>query len=136
MRRLSPASASIAIHTDPKMIVEPKSGCSMRNTATKAVSPPDIQNTGSALSFSLSDSSHAIATTKKGLRNSDGWSWPTPSSSQRTAPFFSAPMNGTTASRTRKISAPPSAKRRARSRGIIEMMTMTGSDAAIHMIWR
>ena len=49
MRRLSPASASIAIHTEPKMIVEPKSGCSIRKTATKPTSPPDSQNTGSAL---------------------------------------------------------------------------------------
>ena len=133
---LSPASASIAIHTDPKMIVEPKSGCSMRQTATKLSSAPDSQKTGSLLSFSFKDRSHAMATTKKGLRNSDGCNWPTPSSIQRTAPFFSAPIKGTTASRTRKIRAPPSEKRRARSRGIIEMMIMTGSETAIHIICR
>ena len=87
--RLRPAIASIAIHTPAKMIVEPKSGCFMSRTATTPVKPAEIQKTGRDLSCSRSDKSQAMAMTKKGLRNSDGCSWPTPSSIQRTAPFFS-----------------------------------------------
>ncbi len=118
------------------MIVDPKSGCSISSTPISASSPAETVNTGRLLSFSLRLSSHASATTKNGFRNSDGWSWPTPSSIQRTAPFFSAPMNGTAASSARKMMPPPIEKRLARSRGIIEIRIITGSETAIHMIWR
>ena len=60
-------------------------------------------------------SSQAIATTKKGFRNSDGWTWPTPKSIQRRAPFSSGPMIGTKISSTKKKAAPNSDRRRARS---------------------
>ena len=50
------------------------------------------------------------------------------------APFFSAPMNGTIDEQRRgTAAAPPSEKRRARSRGIIEMRIITGIDTAIHI---
>ena len=45
-------------------------------------------------------------------------------------------MNGTAASSTRKITAPPIEKRLARSRGIIEIRIITGSDTAIQISWR
>ena len=61
------------------MIVAPKSGCRISRKATTPVSTADSGTTGSDLSCSLAgDSSQAMATTKKGLRNSDGWNWPTP----------------------------------------------------------
>ena len=75
IRSDTPASASIAIHTATKMIVDPKSGWRISRNATAPVSKADSANTGSDLSASRSDSSQAIATTKKGFRNSDGWNW-------------------------------------------------------------
>ena len=69
---LTPASASIASQTQPKMIVEPKSGWRISMKATAPVTAAEIQKTGSDLSCSRSDSSQAMAMTKKGLRNSDG----------------------------------------------------------------
>ena len=36
-----------------------------------------------------------MAMTKKGLRNSEGWTWPTPNSIQRRAPLCSGPTIGT-----------------------------------------
>ena len=95
-----------------------------------------MANTGSDLSFSLRLSSQAMATTKKGLRNSDGWTWPTPNSIHRRAPLISGPSTGTKISRTKKNAAPNSDSRRARSRGIIEMKIITGTPTAIHASWR
>ena len=43
VRRLTPASASIAIHTAPKMIVEPKSGCFISMKAMAPVIAAEIQ---------------------------------------------------------------------------------------------
>ena len=52
MRSDTPASASIAIHTQPKMIVLPKSGWRISSTATAPVINADSANTGSDLSLS------------------------------------------------------------------------------------
>jgi hypothetical protein len=88
------------------------------------------------LSVSRRLSSQAIATTKKGLRNSDGCNWPTPMSIQRLAPFTSAPRNGTETRRTKKKAAPNSDNRLARSRDSIEIPIITGTPTAIQAIWR
>ena len=95
-----------------------------------------MANTGSDLSLSRKDSNQAIATTKNGLRNSDGCSWPMPMSIQRLAPFTSGPSTGTKISMTKKKAAPNSDNRRARSRVSIEMPIITGTPSAIQAIWR
>ena len=91
---------------------------------------------GSDLSPSLRLSSHAIATTKNGLRNSDGCTWPIPKLIQRFAPFTSGPTTGTKISSTRKNAAPNRDSRRARSRGIIEIPIITGMPRPIQASWR
>ena len=49
-----------------------------------------------------------MATTKKGFRNSDGWTWPRPKLIHRRAPFTSGPRIGTKISSTKKKAAPNS----------------------------
>ena len=101
------------------------------------VTTAEIAKTGSDLSrLAQADSSQAMATTKKGFRNSDGWTWPMPNSIHRRAPLCSGPMIGTNISSTKKKAAPNSDSRRARSRGIIEMPIITGMPIAIHASWR
>ena len=94
MRMLTPASASIASQTAQKMIVLPKSGCFISRKAMPPVSTAESGKTGSDLSCSRRHSSQAMAMTKKGLRNSDGCTWPMPKSIQRLAPFTSGPRIG------------------------------------------
>ena len=77
-----------------------------------------------------------MATTKNGLRNSDGWTWLTPKLIQRLAPFTSGPSTGTKIKSTKKNAAPNSDRRRARSRLIIEMPIITGIPSAIQASWR
>ena len=74
--------------------------------------------------------------TKKGLRNSDGWTWPSPKLIHRLAPFTSGPRTGTKMRRTKKNAAPKRLKRRARSFAIIEIPIMTGIPSAIQPSWR
>ncbi len=75
----------------PNTMVCPKSGWSISSTATTAVSPPVMQHQHPAVRdpCARNDSIHAVATMKKGLRNSDGWRSEMPRSSQRRAPFTS-----------------------------------------------
>ena len=77
-----------------------------------------------------------MAMTKKGFRNSDGCTCPTPNSIQRLAPLCSGPTIGTKISSAKKKTAPNSDSRRARSRGIIEMPIITGIPTPIHASWR
>jgi len=126
----------MAIHTAPKMIVEPKSGCFISRKATAPVTSADIGKMGSDLSASRRLRSQARATTKKGFKNSDGCSWPIPMSIQRVAPFTSGPSTGTKMSRTKKKLAPASDRRLARSRLIIEIPIITGIPTAIQTICR
>ncbi len=77
-----------------------------------------------------------MAMTKNGFRNSDGWTWPTPNSIQRLAPLCSGPTIGTKISSAKKNAAPNSDRRRARSRGIIEMPIITGIPTPIQASWR
>ena len=100
------------------------------------VSSADSGNTGKLRSLSRRLRSQAMATTKKGFKNSDGCSWPTPRSIQRRAPLTSGPSSGTKISSTKKKAAPNSDNRRARSRDSIEMPTITGRLTAIQKIWR
>ena len=56
------------------MMVDPKSGCCISRKAMAPVSAADKVNTGSERSPSLRLRSQAMATTKNGFKNSDGWS--------------------------------------------------------------
>ena len=118
------------------MIVDPKSGWRISRKATAPVTRADSANTGSDLSVSRSDSSQAIATTKKGFRNSDGWNCVKPTPIQRFAPLISGPISGTKIISTKKKAAPNSDSLRALSRGSIEMPIITGMPSAIHASWR
>ena len=136
MRILTPASASIATQTAQKMIVLPKSGCFISRNAIASGEERRKRIDRKRFVAVLRLSSQAMATTKNGFRNSEGWTWPRPNSIHRRAPLCSGPTIGTNTSSTKKKAAPNSEMRRARSRGIIEMPIIAGIPTAIHASWR
>ena len=75
--------------------------------------------------------------TKKGLRNSDGWTWPTPNSIQRRAPLCSGPDDR---HEDQQDEEEGGAEQRAAAApvpcGIIEMPIITGMPSAIQASWR
>ena len=131
-----PAIISSVSHTEPKMIVWPKSGWSISTPPTSAVSAPVIGTTGRCGSLARNDRIQAVATINRGLRNSEGWNWLIPTPIQRRAPLISTPISGVAISSTRNTAAPPSAKRRAAVAGSIETPIITGKDSTTHSAWR
>ena len=128
----APDSISRMIHTDTKITVWPKSGCIISSTAIEPTTPAEISAKGSPGFLARSENSHAIATTNKGFRNSDGWRRAGPPNEiQRVAPLVVLPTTGTSASRTKKIAAPISAPRRATFCGNIETPIMIGPATTI-----
>ena len=73
MRNDTPESISSASQMVQNTMVWPKSGCFIKNSAMTPVMTPDSGITGSVLSCARIESIHAMATTKHGFRNSDGW---------------------------------------------------------------
>ena len=72
-------------------MVWPKSGCSTSPSTTVASIPSAMVLAGISGRRADSPNSQAIRITKAGLRNSDGWMLTPRMTSQRRAPFTSAP---------------------------------------------
>src|SRR3569623_1432358 len=104
----TPDISNSANHTVQNTTVWPKSGWSISNVATIAVSAPVNTPTINGVNPSLPfiDNSQATATMKQGFRNSDGWNCAMPTPSQRRAPFTSTPASGTSISVIRHTAQP------------------------------
>ena len=137
IRMLMPASASIAIHTQPKMMVEPKSGWRISRTATAPVTAADSAEHRQRLVLLPQAQQPGHGDDEEGLQEFGRL---------QLADADVDPARRAVHLRRRGTARRPEARRRrprrrataasARSRGIIEMPIITGSRRAIHTIWR